>query len=76
MSKNLVSARAQLKVSLPNRGDAARLAERLGVHPSMVTRWLQGTRLPNTAQRVYLFEQYQIPILLWDSSSDVGLAAA
>ncbi|HSC85854.1 MAG TPA: hypothetical protein VLC09_01230 [Polyangiaceae bacterium] len=35
-----------------------------------MTRWVQGQRRPNTAQRVHIEQEFGIPILDWDLEGD------
>lgn len=64
------TAQERLKDALAERGAAARLASELGIDPSLVTRWVQGQRRPNTAQRVHIEQEFGIPILDWDLEGD------
>ena len=65
-TENQPSAGERLGAALSERGAAAQLAKELGVDPSLVTRWVQRTRRPNTAQRVHSEQKHGIPILDWD----------
>lgn len=51
------------------------VAQRMGVHPSAVNRWVAGTRRPNSHQALALEEltSGMVPVTSWDASPIVQL---
>lgn len=51
---------------LKERGAQKRMAEKLSVFPSLLTRWKRADQKPNTAARVKMQRILRIPIGDWD----------
>lgn|GEM_PF-2735222 len=60
----------QLRERIEVRGQKVWLARELGVHPSSVSRWLNGGRKPDCQTRVALLVLLEIPLGSWDEPSD------
>jgi len=59
------------------RGARAQFSRDVGADASLVTRWINGERVPNTAQRVFIqgrFPKARIQILDWDELAESGAA--
>lgn len=56
-----------LREALKDRGASAELARRLGVAPSVVSRWLEGRQSPATKSRMEIAALHGIAVLDWDA---------
>lgn len=53
-------------------GARKRIAESIGVNPSLVTRWGQGRQSPVTRYRVALEREHGIPVMAWDEPAETA----
>jgi ribosome-binding protein aMBF1 (putative translation factor) len=61
-----------LQEKTKERGGKADLARKMEVEPDVVTRWVNGDRIPNTLHRRQLEDDFGISWRLWDDESDSG----
>lgn len=56
----------RLRRLVAKRGSKKVLAEKLGIRPSVLSNWLNGSRVPDPTNRAKLQDHYRIGWRLWD----------